>query len=74
MITTDWLKEQGFKLEQYPDGMFWLLRNREELFLQADEALTNFSLYQDGWVDDHLTNEEVYKAVEQMKNLREKSE
>ena len=38
MITTDWLKEQGFKFEQYPDGMFWLLRKREELFLQADEA------------------------------------
>jgi len=69
MITADWLKREGFELKKYPDGMFWLLRAHEDLFIQADEALTNFSVYQNGWVDNKLTEEEVYKAVHQIKNL-----
>lgn len=71
MITVEWLKEQGFELKKYPDGMFWLLRAHEDLFIQADEALTNFSVYQDGWVDDNLTTNEVYLAVEQIKSVGE---
>ncbi|MNC11475.1 hypothetical protein D3C75_591740 [compost metagenome] len=67
MVTVDKLIEDGFTLEQYPDGKFWLFRKDEDMFLQIDEALTNITLYQDGWVDDSLTDEEYQLVIEKFK-------
>lgn len=66
MVTKEMLINDGFNLEQYPDGKFWLLRKHPDLFIQVDEALTNITLYQQGWVDDNLTTDEYHSAVKQL--------
>lgn len=68
MIDKEQLLGDGFVLLPYPDGNFWLLRAHEDLFLQVDEALTNITIFDNGWVDDGLSREEYNKAVAQFKN------
>jgi hypothetical protein len=63
MVTKAMLIDDGFTLEQYPDGKFWLLRKHPDLFIQVDEALTNITLYQQGWMDNDLTDDEYRTAV-----------
>lgn len=70
----EFLIENGFVLEQYPDGKFWILRGHDELFIQLHEDYTNITLYQDGWVDDNLTEEELKDAVNQIKCIAKESE
>lgn len=69
MVTKAMLIDDGFVLEQYPDGKFWLLRKDDEMFLQVDEALMNITLYQDGWVDDALSDVEYQLVIEKFKTL-----
>lgn len=63
----EFLIENGFNLEEYPDGFFWVLRKHSECFLQFSADFKDITLYQDGWVDDHLTHEELISAIKQMK-------
>lgn len=68
MIDNDYMVNNGFTLEQYPDGKFWVLRHphdTEEVFVQADETLTQFTLSDFGWVDD-LTEEEFKECVQEI--------
>lgn len=65
MLTKEQLVRDGFTLEQYPDGFFWVRRVHDELFIQVPEHITNVTLYQDGWVDDGLSLAEYHSAVHQ---------
>jgi hypothetical protein len=65
MLTKEQLLRDGFTLEQYPDGLFWARRVHDELFIQVDEAITEVSLYQNGWVDNGLSLAEYHSAVHQ---------
>lgn len=72
MINDWWLADKGFKLEQYKDGMFWVLRHPEkDIFIQLSEDLARATLWQNGWVDDYLTEEEINKAVSFINNSKE---
>lgn len=68
MITKEQLIEDGFKLHQYPDGLFWLLFANNDLFIQVDEALTNITLYDTGWTESDLTDEEYLTVVAYIKS------
>lgn len=74
MVDKQTLIADGFTLEQYPDGKFWLLRAHKELFVQVDKELTNITLYQNGWVDDNLTDSEYEKSVTYIQNYVEEDE
>lgn len=65
MLTKEQLLRDGFTLEQYPDGLFWVRRVHDELFIQVRENITDVSLYQDGWVDNGLSVAEYHSAVHQ---------
>ena len=72
MIDTQYLVDNGFTLEQYPDGKFWLLRHpTKDIFVQLNESLGDATLWQDAWVDSNLTEEEINKAVSFINNAKE---
>ena len=74
MVTKEQLIVDGFELRTYPDGLFWLLFANKDLFIQVDEALTDITLYDGGWVENNLTNEEYTVAVSQIKNWTKESD
>lgn len=62
----EFLIESGFTLQEYPDGFFWILRKHKECFVQIDSNFDNITLYQDGWIDNNLTYEELVSAINQI--------
>lgn len=71
MINKETLIADGFTLEQYSDGKFWLLRAHSDLFIQVSEDLTDITLYQNGWVDNNLTDAEYCKSVDYITNYKD---
>jgi hypothetical protein len=65
IVSVEFLETNGFTLTQYPDGLFWVRRAHEELLLQLNESRTRATLYDNGWVEDYLTVEEVQSTINQ---------
>lgn len=70
----NFLLSNGFKLEQYPDGKFWVLRADEELFLQCSEDGADFTLCDNGWVETNLMHEEVLVAIKTFKGMESRDD
>lgn len=65
--SVEFLVTSGFVQKQYPDGLFWLLFKHDQLFIQLDESRTNITLYNEGWVEDNLTQVEMINTIQQFK-------
>lgn len=65
--SVEFLEASGFILKQYPDGKYWLLMKHDELFIQLNENRTQITLYNEGWVEDRLTQIELINTIQQFK-------
>ena len=72
IVSVEFLVANGFRLEQYTDGKYWLLRvENDDVFLQLNEDRSKADLYQKGWIDNNLSYKEVTLAVEQIKAINQ---
>lgn len=68
----EFLESNGFKLEEYPDGLFWvkIAMNTDcgcdSILMQADEKFERFTIDYDGWPED-LSKEEFKAEVNKIK-------
>lgn len=70
IINVEFLVTNDFERRRYPDGwFFWILKAHDELFLQVQESNNRVSLYNNGWVEDMLTDEELISTIKQFKEL-----
>lgn len=69
VISVEFLIVNDFERRRYPDGWFWLLKVHDELFLQVEEINNRVTLWQDGWVDDYLTDEELIITIQKFKEM-----
>lgn len=65
--SVEFLEANGFILKPYPDGNYWLLMKHNEVFIQLDESRTQITLYNEGWVEDRLTQVELINTIQQFK-------
>lgn len=61
-LSAEFLEAHGFSLREYPDGKFWVRVYTSDYFLQANEAITEFTEESSEWVE-WLTAEEFYMTV-----------
>lgn len=61
-LSPEFLEAHGFTLREYPDGMFWVRVYNVGYTLQANEAITDFTEDDGGWIEE-LTAEEFYMTI-----------
>ena len=69
IVTLEFLVTNDFERRRYPDGWFWLLKVHDDLFVQVEESNNRVTVYDDGWVTDMLTDEELVDTIKQFKEL-----
>lgn len=68
MFSVEFLEAKGFSLRPFPDGKWWIYKAHDELFIHLSEDRKEATIYDNGWVEDNLTAEEVLIALDQMEN------
>lgn len=67
-LTKDYLESNGFQLENFTDGSFYVKYYHPDYFLQVELPIgTGFTEYSDGWVED-LTEKEFIDTIEERKS------
>lgn len=69
-VSVEFLEANKFEKIRFADGMFWIRRCHNDVFVQVSEDLLTVTNFEFGWVDDVDNLEALVYILSQYKDIK----